>query len=139
MKIRIIVTAVLAAALLVPAAPAVAAPSRTTLAKQVKKLKRERTKLRRTVRRERRSARTWKARAGDRLTRLNSAYGQIGALKGPLPGQVAAIAREDNIEQLFNLVIRPAFTNWPCGGDISYYESFYSLSFDRRFSDGTCF
>ena len=154
MKTKAAIVAVLAAALLAVPTTAPAAPSRAALAKSVKKLKRERTNLRRAVRREKASAKKWKARAGDRLTTITGLTGQVGQLqgtisalttannqlKGTLPSKVAAVAREDNIEQLFNLVIRPAFVNWPCQGSIAYYGSFYDVSFDRRDpSDGACY
>lgn len=66
--------------------------------------------------------------------------GENEALKGSVPDQVRAIAREDNIQRLFNLVILPAFNAWPCRGSLFYGQTFWSVDFDRRdASDGTCY
>jgi outer membrane murein-binding lipoprotein Lpp len=111
-------------ALFVLTTPAQAA-SNSQLRHQVATLKRQV----KTLTRQRDSART----------KLAAANQENADLKGGVPDQVRAIAREDDIAQLFNLVIVPAHDVWPCGGSIFMGETFWSADFDRHTSDGGCY
>jgi hypothetical protein len=84
-----------------------------------------------------------KAQLAGKLTlanqRISSLTSENTQLKGELPDRVRAVAREDNIDQLFQLVIVPAHDVWPCGGTLFYGETFYGADFDKHTSDGGCY
>ena len=69
----------------------------------------------------------------------DAAQAENQQLKGELPARVAAVAREDNLRQLFDLVIIPAHDNWSCRGSMFFGETFWSVDFDRRTSRGDCY
>jgi regulator of replication initiation timing len=81
--------------------------------------------------------------AADRVPGLEADNARLVAentgLKGNLPAQVAAVAKSDNIADLFNLVINPAFAAWACSGSKFIGQTFWSVDFNRRASDGSCF
>ena len=62
------------------------------------------------------------------------------ALRGTLSLGVAGIARRDNMADLRDLVLQPAYDNWVCTGSFSFATYGMSYSFDGRTTyDGTCF
>jgi outer membrane murein-binding lipoprotein Lpp len=95
--------------------------------------------LERQVRSLKAQLKTAKRQRDTYRTKLAAANQENAGLKGSVPDQVRAIAREDNIDQLFNLVIVPAHDVWPCGSTLFYGETFYSADFDRHTSDGGCY
>jgi septal ring factor EnvC (AmiA/AmiB activator) len=97
-----------------------------------KQLQREVKSLKAQLKTAKRQRDTYKAR-------LATANQENQDLKGGVPDQVRAIAREDDIAQLFNLVIVPAHDVWPCGGSLFYGETFDSADFDKHTSDGGCY
>lgn len=132
----------------VPAEAAEAANERY-LKRQVAYVKGQNAKLRRSraaVITQREQFRTQAAVVPDLRSRVTSLEQQNAALatanndlKGSLPAQVGAVAREGDIGELFRLVINPAHGSWACGGTRFFGETFWSTDFDRRASDGTCY
>lgn len=156
----VVLTAILASTGYVSAPPAAAASKATKLERKLKQTRstlkrvtRERNRARLSYRRASTKYNTARATLGLRdntvksltsqvstlTTQTNTLQAENNGLRGSVPEQVAAVARRDNISELFNIVILPAYREWRCGGSLAYYSSFYSVDFDRRDSSGVCY
>lgn len=111
------------------ASVAEAASSSASLKRQIGKLKRQK----RALQRENGVLRgSLLAVTGER-DRLAA---EVSSLKGPIPEQVRAVAREGSLRQLFQLVVLPAHGAWVCGGSVFFGQTFWSVDFDTKGPDG---
>lgn len=69
----------------------------------------------------------------------DSLVGQVTALRGTVPQQVAAVAAGGVPGDLQTLVLNPARAAWACGGTVFLGQTFFSYDFDNRAPDGSCF
>jgi septal ring factor EnvC (AmiA/AmiB activator) len=150
--LKIALVAVLSVLICVPAASASTAKERSqaklikTLKRQKASLTRQKTSLKTTLATSKSQVSTLSATINGLNAKVSGLGGALGtltaentALRGTLSQGVAAIARSDNMVDLRDLVLQPAYENWVCAGSFSFSTYGMSYTFDGRYtSDGTC-